>query len=686
MARNSADVVDHEVDAVLSADDHEHNEAEALAAINASWFDDSERTDVLEPRHLLAQLLPHAVVAPEARREPESERPIVFSTGLPPGAAEDPKWDAENEESFGADVDRLAPWEEPDLTDSAAWEEEAQTAYFERTANFELLDSKFVSEYTDRLPGGLAELVSSDAEPATFERSKPVRESGVRESVRVVPTASIRDDASELSDAEDREQSEHFAYEVSPSARAISKHATRSVPTPASKSTKAPQPRSSRPTVASKATAKRRTGSATIRERDRGRTAPARQSIPSDSADFDFDADALEFDEASVATVRGGRRFVSKRETPSQLKASLQRKAAEMEASRRPVQRTSPSRPAVTAPAQWLAAQNTPVPSHDTGSQPSSAARTTRPSLPVHASALPLAAGFDSDIAELREHRRDQAAAWLWVGASMLAGVALILVVRAWTNGSLATVEAPQQPTVAVETTVSAVQQAETGFAITTRPEGAQIYVDGQPTGFITPARVRRLTPGLHSVELKLGGYYDTSLPAALQENTMLELAPVEMRERPSASDPAAEAAPTGGIVPQLAAAAPRSHARRGEWRRWRQRGISRNAPIRRLNDDASDRASVASGEGMLRINSRPWARVMVDNKFVGNTPQRGLRVASGEHNVRLVNEPLNMSKTFHVTVRDGETVTRVEMLNEDAEQSHVSRASSRDAYAKAGR
>jgi hypothetical protein len=307
-----------------------------------------------------------------------------------------------------------------------------------------------------------------------------------------------------------------------------------------------------------------------------------------------------------------------------------------------------------------------------------------RPSAPAQPSALPLAAGFDSDIAELRDHRRNQVATWLCLTAGALAGVALILVVRGWTNGSLSTAEA-QQPSVAVETTVNAVQHAETGFAITSHPQGAQIYVDGRPTGLVTPARVQRLTPGLHSVQLELAGYYDTSLPAVLRDNTLLELAPVEMRPHPAVSEPTAPA-PVGGIVPPLAAAAGGSHARQTDRRRWHRRSISRNAPLRRLDDDASDRAPAASGGGTLRINSRPWARVMVDNKLVGNTPQRRLRVASGEHSVRLENEPLNMSKTFHVTVHDGETVTRVETLNADAEQSHVSKAFARGAYAEADR
>jgi hypothetical protein len=99
--------------------------------------------------------------------------------------------------------------------------------------------------------------------------------------------------------------------------------------------------------------------------------------------------------------------------------------------------------------------------------------------------------------------------------------------------------------------------------------------------------------------------------------------------------------------------------------------------------DDAEDLSAGPVGEGTLRINSRPWARVLIDNKFVGNTPQRGLRVAAGDHSVRLVNEPLNMSKSFRIKIREGETLTRVEMLNEDADQSQATTSRSGDAYAR---
>jgi hypothetical protein len=70
---------------------------------------------------------------------------------------------------------------------------------------------------------------------------------------------------------------------------------------------------------------------------------------------------------------------------------------------------------------------------------------------------------------------------------------------------------------------------------------------------------------------------------------------------------------------------------------------------------------------GTLQINSRPWARVLVDGKFVGHTPQRSLKLAAGWHRVRLINEPLGMSKSLDIEIRAGQTARYVEMLDEDA-------------------
>lgn len=70
--------------------------------------------------------------------------------------------------------------------------------------------------------------------------------------------------------------------------------------------------------------------------------------------------------------------------------------------------------------------------------------------------------------------------------------------------------------------------------------------------------------------------------------------------------------------------------------------------------------------EGILQVNSRPWARVIVDGRFVGNTPQRALKLPAGRHRVQLINEPLEMSKMLDVVITAGETITRVELLDDN--------------------
>ncbi len=81
---------------------------------------------------------------------------------------------------------------------------------------------------------------------------------------------------------------------------------------------------------------------------------------------------------------------------------------------------------------------------------------------------------------------------------------------------------------------------ARTGFIVSTHPTGARIHVDGRETARFTPERVTGLTPGLHSIELKLAGYYDTNLPAVLEEGSTLVLPPVTLRPLPAAA-PVAE-------------------------------------------------------------------------------------------------------------------------------------------------
>ena len=70
---------------------------------------------------------------------------------------------------------------------------------------------------------------------------------------------------------------------------------------------------------------------------------------------------------------------------------------------------------------------------------------------------------------------------------------------------------------------------------------------------------------------------------------------------------------------------------------------------------------------GVLQINSRPWSRVLIDGGFVGHTPQRAISLDVGRHTVQLINESFSMSKTIQVTIAPGQTVKRIETLDDDA-------------------
>ncbi|MEY4579685.1 MAG: hypothetical protein RL701_4388 [Pseudomonadota bacterium] len=81
--------------------------------------------------------------------------------------------------------------------------------------------------------------------------------------------------------------------------------------------------------------------------------------------------------------------------------------------------------------------------------------------------------------------------------------------------------------------------------------------------------------------------------------------------------------------------------------------------------DDDSSPSDDSSKTGRLRLNSRPWSQVYVDGKQVGHTPLLGLELPAGKHTVRMVNEPMDLTKTFAVKIKAGDTVTRLENLSE---------------------
>ncbi len=74
----------------------------------------------------------------------------------------------------------------------------------------------------------------------------------------------------------------------------------------------------------------------------------------------------------------------------------------------------------------------------------------------------------------------------------------------------------------------------------------------------------------------------------------------------------------------------------------------------------AAEKPAATGGTGVLRINTRPWSRVFVDGKLIGNTPQMNIVLPPGKHQLKLVNPDFGMTKTLSIDIAAGKTVTKV--------------------------
>lgn len=142
-------------------------------------------------------------------------------------------------------------------------------------------------------------------------------------------------------------------------------------------------------------------------------------------------------------------------------------------------------------------------------------------------------------------------------------------------------------------------------------------------------------------------------------------LAPADAALQPAAQPRKDTAAQTTSRVPPEPSA--RSH-----WQHYDDgaHGAGASEPSQpsrsgQLNDKEPTAATVPNQPGLLRINSRPWAQVTLDGSPLGNTPLFDVQVTPGAHTLLFQNPDFQVSKTIHVDVAAGETVTRVVSLQE---------------------
>ncbi|MFK7998084.1 MAG: protein kinase [Polyangiales bacterium] len=254
----------------------------------------------------------------------------------------------------------------------------------------------------------------------------------------------------------------------------------------------------------------------------------------------------------------------------------------------------------------------------------------------------------------------------------------------------------------------------ETGFALTTVPPGATVFVDGRQLPGTTPIRVTDLSPGSHTIRAELSGRaawqraVEVAAGAVVDLDAPLGVAEIATRFRSE---------PSGASVTLVRGAERVSLGRTpleedvdvsGE--RWTVemslRGHDDWSEPLRIPDGRTtltitaqlERAGrittnmtrtmyvrppdttvmnpvmtpvmtvmmtpVATGTGTVDINTRPWSEVYIDGRRVGNTPQRGLTLSSGRHRIRFVNPDFNISVTKTITVRAGENTRVIETLS----------------------
>ena len=220
----------------------------------------------------------------------------------------------------------------------------------------------------------------------------------------------------------------------------------------------------------------------------------------------------------------------------------------------------------------------------------------------------------------------------------------------------------------------------ESGFSLDSVPSGAQVTLDGRLLEQRTPVRLPNLAPGNHTVQLDKEGYLPWEIPSLrVTEGTVLELPRAVLTPgQPYESETGAKG--RRGEVRRRQAVGPRTGRAEGRpsGRRDEQRPnlpIGQPAPAAEAPAPApvapppptpSEQAQqeVPSGVGTLRVNTRPWSIVFVDDELVGNTPQMNIELSAGRHSVTLVNEDFGIRKNIQVVIKPGETVTRVLTLS----------------------
>jgi hypothetical protein len=216
----------------------------------------------------------------------------------------------------------------------------------------------------------------------------------------------------------------------------------------------------------------------------------------------------------------------------------------------------------------------------------------------------------------------------------------------------------------------------ESGFALDSVPSGATVYVDGKELPQKTPVRVADLGPGDHHIRLEADGYARWESSLHVTPGTVLDLPTASLialtPEATARSGTASSTSRTssGAPAPVRRVRTPRPAAIADEPEPVAvsppaPAAVPAPAPEPTSAPAAEPAAAAGEGTGMLRVQTRPWSKVFVDGRLVGNTPLMGVELSAGRHTLTFVNEDFGIRKTVKIQIQAGQTLTQVLTLDE---------------------
>lgn len=247
-------------------------------------------------------------------------------------------------------------------------------------------------------------------------------------------------------------------------------------------------------------------------------------------------------------------------------------------------------------------------------------------------------------------------------------------------------------------------ENTSTGFFVETDPPGAVVFVNERPYEEKTPVTIDDLEPGTYSVRLVKGENYQPKtmeVEVVSGEITQLPLKTMDLRvvEVIVKSQPSeAKAILIGDNKRQEIGKTPVSTEldTSKEYKiQFEKEGYDNDIKVvefkpgeakitieaqleskkstttaisgGRTGGSKPKQPSVAApsggGDGALSVQTRPWSKVFINNRFIKNTPLVNHALSPGTYTVTVENPEFSIKKNFKVKIQSGRTTTLVKTL-----------------------